>query len=259
MAYCVCMDDMRNFRLKGDPNRAVLKDHKKEGKRLIPPMMQIPKMELVSFKDNTLPCLIWISGLFVRASDREAAQKPIEFIKRCHDILGTEIAIQPLTFLNSFNSLSTDQKQAIVANSEIKIIKEFLWRNLSHQIFLFKDHPLSFLFEGLNAEISNEAAIQRLKQDVAGMLNRSSQHATKVQVTALVSMIASKRLIISPHINLPDFNSIFTDPESDEAKRAASHARASLNTDAGYMFSEGKINLWAKSFWKQAFYLDGCE
>lgn len=242
---------------KGKSNTQVLSDHKKEGKRLIPPIMQLPMMQMVSFRDKTMPCLIWLSALFVRIPDREAVQKSLDLITRCHEVLGEEAAIPPLVFLNSFSQLSDAQREEIASDQKVRDIADFLWLKIAHQILLFKDHPLAFLFSSYKLELPTELAIEHLKEDVIGLLDRYSHHATKVQVTALVANIASGKMVISSRINLPNFDVIFTAPESDEAKRVAGFARANLNAEAGIRTKEG--NSWATSFWKNAFYLEGCE
>lgn len=43
--------------------------------------MQIPKMQEVSFMDELLPCLIWMSALYLRAGNRIATDTILEFIK----------------------------------------------------------------------------------------------------------------------------------------------------------------------------------
>lgn len=43
-----------------------LDGHKKVGKRLIPPMLQIPNMVMTSFGDTKLSDLIWLSLFFLK-------------------------------------------------------------------------------------------------------------------------------------------------------------------------------------------------
>lgn len=244
--------------IKKDPNRSILKDHKREGKKLIPPLLQIPKTKPISFRDKTLPCLIWISALFVRNHDVDAARKSVEFLQKCNNILGHENT-PLLVFLNNFNKLSCDQKKRLCDDSEIRDAVNFIWDSVCHQSFLFDDYPLNFLFEGFHVEISKEESIDRLKEDVVGLLDKYCEHATKVQVTAVVSMVTTRRFFISRDVNLSDPNIVFTAPDSDNAKMFAAFTRSILNMKPMLDGEKDGENEWSKSFWYQIFKLEGCQ
>lgn len=238
--------------IKNDPNRSILKDHKKEGKKLIPPLMQNPNVRLVSFRNNMLPCLIWISAFFVRNSDKDAMQKPIKFLIRCNNVLSSE-STPPLMFLNNFSKLSNNQKKKLCDDSIIKDKANFIWRNVCHQAFLFNDYPLSFLFKEFQIEISKGEAIRRLKEDILGLLDRHCEHAKKVQVAAIMSRVVIEEWGINPDI---DPNSVFTSPNSNDAKEFTDSTMNHLNRMIGI---EGEMNEWAKSFWCQIFKLEDCQ
>ncbi len=243
---------------KGNHKGKVLKDHKKVGQRLIPPLMQLPNMRGTSFRDATLPCLIWISAIFNRNSDRNSVNNIMEFITMCSE-LSNDDKCPSLAFLNSFNKLSSEQKLNILNNFKNKENLNFIRENTAHIYHLFPEFPLNFIFEDYLYGVDKLEAIEYLKEDVFCLLDRYCHHATKVQTTAFVSMAATGKMMISSEIDMPDFNAIFTDPESDECKKVASFVRASLNTGLGFSSEEGVTNEWAKSFWKQSFELEKCE
>lgn len=59
-------------------------------------------------------------------------------------------------------------------------------------------------------------------------------------------------------MDIPDFNSLFDAPDSEEAKKAAGFVRNSVKQE--YMFGlHGYDNSWTKSFWNQSYYLDDCD
>ncbi|MDP3187528.1 hypothetical protein [Limnobacter sp.] len=235
----------------------VLRDHKKVGQRLIPPFMQLPNLKQTSFRENTLPCLVWISAIFLRATDREAVHNIIEFLIKCREILDDDKS-PPLVFLNNFDKLNDGQKVKILNNLNEDARLDFLRKNLVHQYHLLDKYPLSFIFDDYKYGVDREEALDLLKEDVSALLNRYTLHSTKVQTTAFISMAATGKLFLSSKIDLPDFNSIFTAPESDESKRVASFVRASINAGAGFQDTEGGENEWSKSFWSQSFDLEAC-
>ncbi len=134
---------------------------------------------------------------------------------------------------------------------------------MEHQHHILNDYPLSFLFEEHVYAVDKAEAIEMLTEDVKVLLDRHSPLATKVQVTSVYTTLVTGRLKVSSNIDLPDFNKVFSDPDSDEAKHAASFARANLNGSIG-MFKQDndelniKSNSWVKDFWTQAFKLSGC-
>ncbi|KJY95782.1 hypothetical protein [Pseudoalteromonas ruthenica] len=242
---------------KGNHQGRVLRDHKKIGQKLIPPFMQLPNLKETSFRDNTLPCLIWVSALFLRATDREAVHNIIEFLIKCREILDDDKS-PPLVFLNNFDKLNDKQKLKILNNLNDDTRLNFLRENLVHQYHLFDKYPLSFIFQDYTYGVDKEEAIDLLKEDVSALLDRYTLHSTKVQTTAFISMTATGKLFLSSKIDLPDFNSIFTAPDSDESKRVASFVRANINAGAGFQDTEGGENEWSKSFWSQSFGLEAC-
>ena len=238
-------------------SKKFLDGHKKVGKKLIPPMLQIPNMVMTSFRDDRLPDLIWLAPFFLRVNDKVAVHSTMEFLVTCKEILNDDTA-PPLVFLSNFNKLTNPQKQSLIDNLSAKPVLSVIHEQLKHQNFLFHDYPLNFLFGSFNQEVERDQCVTNLEEDVDTLLDRYSSIATKIQVTTVVSMMVTGKMFISGKIDMPDFNSIFTCPDSDEAKRAASFARANLN--AGFAFdSDGlETNTWSKSFWKQSFSFTGC-
>ena len=243
--------------MKGNHQGKVLKDHKKVGQKLIPPFMQLQNIRGTSFRDATLPCLIWVSAIFNRNSDRVSVNQIMEFLIKCNEILNDKKS-PALIFLNNFYKLSPIQKEKIASKFDNLDNLDFIRENTVHLYHLFPNYPMSFLFEDYVYGVDKIEAIEYLKEDVSNLLDRYCYHATKVQTTAFVSMTATGKMFLSSEIDLPDFNSIFTAPDSDESKRVSSFVRASLNTNAGFQTDEEMDNEWADSFWKQAFKLEKC-
>jgi hypothetical protein len=235
----------------------ILQDHKKVGQKLVPPLMQLPNMKETSFRDNTLPCLIWVSAIFLRNPDRESVHYIIEFLLKCKEILDDEKS-PVLIFLNNFDKLTSEQKTKIIEGIADDPVLNFLRVSLVHQYHLLENYPLDFLFDGYIYGVDKEEALEFLKEDVSGLLDRYTMHSTKVQTTAFVSMTATGKLFLSSQIDIPDFNSIFTAPDSDESRRVASFVRANINAGAGFRDAEGGENEWSRSFWKQCFDMEAC-
>lgn len=242
--------------------KAVLSDHKRAGKRLIPPILQLPNVVSTSFIDHRLPDLIWMSAIFRKAHPKVAIELIIDFIKLCSDIAGAD-ELESLAFLTNFCALSAEQKSVIRRKLDGTLMLGMIRKKLGHQGAILERYPLAFLFDESPVSENHSEAIPELKEDVELLLDRYTPHATKVQVTALVAMMATGKMMISSQIDLPNFDLIFTDPESDEAQRVASFARASLNSGMGFMIEDHPQALdehatWKNDFWAQAYLLDSC-
>lgn len=239
-------------------SKQVLSDHKRVGKRLIPPMMQLDKLVETSFQSDTLPELVWISSIFLQSSDRDAVDIVTEFL-RISVIAINDEAAPTLAYLGNFNRLSDEHRNSILSATERVGLLPILREKLNHQFLLLKRYPLAFLF-GKPADGNNEKLeIDKLKSDVESLLDRYSHHASKVQTTAVVSMMVTGKMFISSTIECPDFDAVIRFPDSPEGKRAASFVRASLNGGAGFYSEDKSKHLWARDFWGQVFRLGACE
>lgn len=236
--------------------KAVLADHQRKGKRLIPPMMRMLNITETSFRDSKIPELIWISAVFARAPNKAAVDGVVEFLIACRKAISSDDSPH-LSFLGNFDRLSDEQKQIINSDQECQRRIAFLRPLLWHHHALLENYPLAFIFPD-RPQFERAEAIERLKQDVDGLLDRYSPHATKVQTTAVYSMMATGKMFVHERINLPDMNSIFTSPESEDAKRVGSFIRATLNGGAELVLESEKSAGWADSFWAQTFVLEGC-
>ena len=245
---------------KSNHKGRVLQDHKKVGKKFIPPIMQMENMQETSFVEERLPCLIWISALYGRLSDKKATEIVVDFVETAHKSCN-EDTIAPLQYLSSYASLSEENKVAVREAIKVKPYFDTLLTMLEHQFHLLERYPLAFLFFEHQYGVDREDAIEMLKEDVSTLFDRTTSHAVKVQVTAMYTQLVSGKMKISANIDLPDFNVIFTAPESEDAKRVAAFSRANINGFAPALQKELGMpcNDWPKVFWDDVFELDGCE
>lgn len=247
---------------KANHNGKVLKSYKKVGNKLIPPLMQLPIQE-TSFVNDTLPCLIWVSAIFSNVPHKKAVELVTTFIEKCEEILSGEDKLPPLVFMNNFDQLSIKQKSAIVKDFRDVESLDLICESIKHQYHLLDGYPLSFLFEDYDYGVDEEEALESLKEDVSSLLDRYTTFAVRVQTTAYYTMLVTKKIMISSNIDVPDFDAIFINPDSEESKRVGGFVRSGLNAGVGMRSIEddklGELNdAWAKDFWRQVYKLDGC-
>jgi hypothetical protein len=218
-------------------------------------------MKETSFVEERLPCMIWMAALYNRAGDKLATKVIVDFIESVYKCCKDQ-KVAPLQYMGSYISLNDVQKNNIYNSFKKKPYYDMLLSNLEHQYHLLKDYPFAFLFQNHQYGVEREEALSMLKEDVAVLLDRAGKIATKVQVTAVYADMTSGRTRISADMDLPDFNVIFKEPDSEDAKRVAGFARAHVNGFAAASFTKEidiPENDWPKIFWKAAFQLDKCD
>lgn len=236
--------------------RKVLGDHKRVGKRLIPPLMQLPNISTVSFRDERIPDVLWISALMLRGNPRDAVKTIMDFVQIGTDVV-TRGEVGSLAYLGNFALLNDEERAEIRRRAVEQKLADDLRYRLEHQRSVLDRYPLEFMFTDQD-KTPRERAVTRLREDVAELLDRYSDHATKVQVTAVVAQMASGKIRITRNISVPDFNAIFTQPDSNDARRAASFARSAINAGVGTAMGSSESH-WTRDFWQQAFALGRCE
>lgn len=236
----------------------MLAGHKRIGKRFIPPIFRLPGVVETNFREEKIPELFWISTLFLQLTDSQAIETVIQFVKACEDRLGKG-STKPLVFISNFLALSPEQIADLMADPRCQELFPILGQYLWHHIRLLESHPFEPMVPLVNNTSKDGSAVEQLKSDVCEMLDRRSHHATKVQATALISLMATGRMHISRHIPVPDLNAIFASPGSEEAGKAAGFVRSSLNAGSEF-YVDGHLSAsWRKSFWTQTYGLSPCE
>ena len=238
----------------------MLSGHMRKGKRFIPPIYRLPEVVETNFREEKIPELCWVSSLFLQLSDNQAIELTVELIKACEQRLGKE-STKPLVFIGNYLALSREQISDLMSDSRCQVLFPILGQFLRHHICLLEGHPLAPLVQLESNSRKDAPEVEQLKSDVGELLDRTCLHATKVQATVLISLMATGRLHISSHIPSPDINAIFASPGSEEAEKAAGFVRSTLNAGAGSEFyvHRDRSEIWRKSFWSQAYRLAPCE
>jgi hypothetical protein len=230
----------------------------RKGKRFIPPIYRLPEVVETNFREEKIPELCWVSSLFLQLSDNQAVELVVEFIKACEQRLGKD-STKPLVFISNYLALSRDQMANLMSDSRCQRLFPVLGRFLRHHICLLEGYPLAPLVPLENNSREDGPEVEQLKSDVGELLDRRCHHATKVQATVLISLMATGRLHISRHIPAPDINAIFASPGSEEAEKAAGFVRSTLNAGSKFYVHRDVSEIWRKSFWSQTYGLAPCE
>lgn len=234
--------------------KRVLEGHKRKGARFVPPLMQIENMQEVSYINDALPNLIWMGLLFDRFGYRKGVDLSNRFVTTAYDICKNEKG--NFSYLCYYSKLDISKKAAIYRSLKSEGILYPIQDAVAPLSCLFNYFPALFLIPDF--QVDKTALVPILKRTLKEAMNRYSTMSTAIQVTTIYNLATNDKLRIASHIKVPDFDSIFTAPDSDEAKRAASFARTNLNGELGYRKDEISQG-WVRDFWLQIFRLGDCE
>jgi hypothetical protein len=234
--------------------KKVLEGHKKKGAKFIPPMMQIGNLQEVSYLNDALPNLIWMGLVFERYGYRRGVQLISDFVSIAYEKCAGEGG--NFSYLCYYSKLDVSIKASIYRELKSKGILYPLQEAIAPLSCLFRLFPALFLKPDF--KVDETLLIPRLKTTMKKSMDRYSKMATAIQVTAFYNLGANGKLHMASHIDIPDLDSIFTAPDSDEANRAASFARLNVNGELGFRKDEISKG-WVRDFWLQIYKFESCE
>jgi hypothetical protein len=233
--------------------RVALGDHKKVGKRFVTPLNELG-IQGVSYYRELFPELLWMGFVRERAIQRDAAAIILELAKSA-DELWLAGGKPPLnfSFCSSYSRLDDSTKENLKsALSPDNLLR--LQDSLAPLNLIYLNYPMAFLGPPREPE-DRDVLLSEIKRVIRKYANKYEQPGLFLQATAFYIRVSLGR--VSSHAELPDINKIFTDPESDEGKIAASSVRAAIMAESA-MRGTPEPN-WPKEFWNQGAKIDKCE
>lgn len=235
--------------------REILKDHKKIGKRFVPPLMQLGIQE-VGYINKLLPEIIWMGLIFDRIDYRAGINLCERITKLAHDIYASEKHIN-FALCSSFSRLEGRQKEELARKLNDQNLLEQIKLYLAPLIILYNNFPMSFLGVTQNV-IEKETLIKRIKEGIKRYMDKYDKPGLVLQATTIYIRGIIGGLLLSKDIEPPDLNSIIDNPESEPAKRAGAFVRSSVLMECMSPDGEPLAN-WADSFWDQGLQVDTCK
>lgn len=232
--------------------KQLLPGHKRVGKRFIPPMKQIPKMMEFSYVDDLLPQLIWLGLINDKVGFIKGARLFEQIALITYDVLAKSAHCN-LALLDTFRLLDEGQKAAIVNALEHERVLVKLRICLAPLLILYDNCPINFI--GIPEEVVDEQMLIQSMRDCVG------NHLDKYKTPGIVlhgSMLLARLVTgtISLPMDIPDFNSVVSAPDSQEAKSAAGFMRANAMAEVAML----KIDRsWSEYFWNRGAELSPCE
>ncbi len=237
------------------PQRRALADHRQDGKRFIPPLLQHLQLAEVSWTRDLLPEVLWLAVLTESYGLARGAALALSVSIAAAGAEGGQSDLLPC-FTSFYASLEDESRVRIVeslgSTSDLDDIRVSL-RNL---LGLYPECPLGFLLGTEVPQLEDPAqATAQIKGLIAQLLDRESQAATFAQANAIYVAFVVGGLVVAEGLALANFPAIAEYPNTEESERVASSTRAALNTFA----AKPPGGAWTRHFWNRGLELEGCE
>ncbi len=230
-----------------------LEGYKREGKRFIPPMKQLPMREQGYVKDM-LPELVWLGLIHDRQGYRFGA-RVLETIVEAAEAWRQNDSPRNYALQTAYEGLTHEQKAKLVdALARADLLDDIRYA-VAPLVLLYDGFALSFVGPPPTV-IGRDALIQRITDCVKKHLSKYETPGVVLNGAMLLTRLVAGTIKFAAHIEIPDFNAVIERPESDEAKRAASFMRASAIGEFGMLELPAT---WARHFWNRGAELAPCQ
>ena len=241
--------------------KQVLADHKRIGKKLVPPMLQLGEFHEISWVRYTLPELLWLALLNNQYGLKIGSDLAVSLAKAA---LSTCDGSQKRWFapISSYTLLTKDQKTSIVetlgTSDNLVLIKS----SLATLVALYPDCPLAFIFDDDCSKIEeNSMTLDDFKTFLISLYDKYGQTPTLAQANAIYIAFATDMLTVAPHTSLANFRAVADFPKTEESEKVAAGVRAAVNGFMGQFLNEkfgGNFSSWSRNFWNQGLELEAC-
>ena len=229
--------------------KQVLSDHKRIGKKFIPPMAQLGMKE-VDYIERIIPELVWIRYFISTLGERDGIHTALRLIKEADSLQNRE-GRSKFSFQSSYRRLTGEHWQKLRAGLEEAGIAQLCRDSLGPFVRCYPtDNPFSPLVNNPKAEPPSDRDIELARDVVRNLFDRRAKPACAVQSVVLAAELQAGSLKYTTAVRPPDLNAIFSDFESEASQHACSHVRT--QTNFMFMFAENEIgDTWARYFWNR--------
>lgn len=230
--------------------KTVLRDHKRVGKRFVPPILQTVAMKDAPWLARTLPELIWLGVLVDTYGGEEGIALGRDVAHAAWNFEG-ESTQTNFAFASAYTSLTLEQKELIVEALGASGVLPKIEEALQPFFALYPDCPLSFLGKGDHTP-GEPGWVKDLVEQLA---DRNDQPAMLVQACVPYFLGLEGKLYFVKGVDVPDLEAIAKDFDSEVARRSTGQVRAFVNGCMGFL-AENLSDDWPRYFWNRGLALE---
>ncbi|MCY4586263.1 MAG: hypothetical protein OXB98_09530 [Bryobacterales bacterium] len=233
----------------------VLADHKKVGKKFIPPFVaKLGQLGEVRWVNDLVPELLWLALL----SDRHGRERGVDLARRLALAAVDARRSKPTSWFalaSAYAKLSVSEQEAVVAKLGKDGAVQEIRTALSPLLTFYPECPLRFLFD--NPPESEDDSLEKFKDVLVTIFDRWDTPSTFEQATAVYIAFCSGMLKVSKDLALANFSAIEEFPNTEESHHVASGARATVSMFYE-QFKTDDSAVWVSYFWRRGLELDDC-
>jgi hypothetical protein len=235
--------------------RKPLSDHKRIGKRLVPPLVHMLSgpMDEVSWVKTIMPEICWLGLIQMRHGHKDGVGH-ITAVARSARTVHANCQNSVFGAISSYVQLSQvewqQMRERLLEDGELLPIQEAL-RPL---VVLYPECPLRNLFQSSPGE-SIPDYLETMKRLLKSMFLRRERDPMMFQATLVYLAFDAGTLKVAKGLPLAEFPKIQDYPDTELSRRIGGSVRATLNM----MFGSGYPQPWSAYFWNRGLQLDECE
>lgn len=234
--------------------QGVLSDHKRVGKRFIPPLVDAIRLNELRWVDIPLPELLWLGLLNDRHGLGCGAELAVETARAAMAAHGSSKATW-FAPSSAYRGLTSKRRKALIETLRVAGHLDDLKSALEPLIALYPECPLAFIFEGGPPQGDPEHGVAALKRVVASVFDKTTREATLMQASATYIAFATGMLRVASHVSLANFPEVANYPSTEESRRVASGVRALITSLFGMSY---EASSWPRYFWNRGLEIDQC-
>ena len=239
---------------KENSKTTILRDHKRKGKKFIPPLMQFPTNIRTGYINNMLPELVWL-GLLNEQYGYVSAARIMEKIFVNAKSVTDSTQHGNFALISTYKTLKENQKRLLAQKLQEDKVSVSLRNSIGSLTLLFDNCPLSFIGPPVH-HYSETNLISNLSNCIGRVINKYETPGIVLNGSILLFRMATRTLRISSEVKAHNLNAVIDAPKSDEGKRAAAFIRAYTLGEFGMLNVDSS---WARHFWNRCAILSPCE
>ncbi len=235
----------------------ILKDHKKVGKRFIPPLKWQLSITETRWIDYLLPEIVWLGLLHYKYGLKEGVSLAVEFAKITGECCQSEKK-QLFAGLSAYESLSDQEKTTIMSKLNGTEKGVLIKQGLVWLIAFYPECPLRFLF---GDDLPNQSCymdqLPIFKEFLTTQFNRREKSAMFTQSTAVYIGLVTDVIHVQAKDSLANIQAMVDYPKTEESRLVGANVRACITGILGTMINT-KPTTWSRYFWNQGLKIEPC-
>lgn len=253
---------MGQTKSNSSPQKPVLSDHKRVGKRFIPPLLQTGPVYDLSWANCTLPEVLWIGLLNHHYGLKRGASLSLSLSKAA--AAANPPSIGKWYVLTSAYSFLVEKEREDVLDTlkngnELAALKSAL----ADFIALYPECPLAFLFEGQVPVIKDlQQTLGLFQEFLRSFFNKGGTPATLAQAHSVyIGFVTNIMNIFEGVSSFDNFPEIEHYPETEESRLIGASVRATVGAMFTFFLEEhsySHFTPWSKYFWNRGLEITNC-